>query len=226
VCALDRCFPQAAIGWKPELRSCVSGMKIGIIDTAVDVAHPALRNRQIETGRFARTGKPGPNWHGTGVTALLAGDSDRGTPGLVPDAKFYVAEDDEPASDTLSLLRAFDWMERRQDHQHEHFRPPDALIEKAITKLSAKGILLVAAAGNDGPGAGPSYPAAYDQVIAVTAVNKNLQNYRYANRGSYIDIAAPGVAIWTALPGSQLRDAVCHRLTCCIISAHHRPQCQ
>jgi subtilisin family serine protease len=37
----------------------------------------------------------------------------------------------------------------------------------------------------------------------VTAVNKNLQNYRYANRGDYIDIAAPGVAIWTALPGAQ-----------------------
>ena len=51
--------------------------------------------------------------------------------------------------------------------------------------------------------AGPSYPAAYDQVIAVTAVNKELQSYRYANRGSYIDIAAPGVAIWTALPGAM-----------------------
>ncbi|MEQ1652445.1 MAG: S8 family serine peptidase, partial [Hyphomicrobium sp.] len=81
--------------------------------------------------------------------------------------------------------------------------PPDELIRKAIEKLSAKGVLLVAAAGNEGPAAGPSYPAAYDQVIAVTAVNRDLQSYRYANRGAYIDVAAPGVSIWTALPGSQ-----------------------
>jgi subtilisin family serine protease len=82
--------------------------------------------------------------------------------------------------------------------------PPDTLIQKAVAKLASKGIFLVAAAGNDGPhNAGASYPAAYEDVIAVTAVNKNLQNYRYANRGSYVDIAAPGVAIWTALPGAQ-----------------------
>lgn len=210
-CAIDRCFAKDVIGWKPELQSCVTGMKIGIIDTAVDIKHPAFQHKKIETAHFSRAGKPGPNWHGTGVTALLAGDSNSGTPGLIPDAKFYVAdvfhadEDSEPASDTLSMLRAFDWMEAKgvKIINMSLTGPPDALIQKAITKLSAKGILLVAAAGNDGPSAGPSYPAAYDQVIAVTAVNKNLQNYRYANRGAYIDIAAPGVAIWTALPGSQ-----------------------
>ena len=47
----------------------------------------------------------------------------------------------------------------------------------------------------------PSYPAAYEQVIAVTAVDKNLRGYIHANHGDYIDVAAPGVGIWTALPG-------------------------
>jgi hypothetical protein len=211
LCGADRCFARDIIGWTPELRSCAPSMKIGIIDTAVDVLHPTFQNSKIETVRFSRADALAPNWHGTGVTALLAGDSQSGTPGLIPNAAFYVAdifhadEDAEPASDTLSMLRAFDWMEAKgvKIINMSLAGPPDALIQKAVANLSAKGILLVAAAGNEGPAAGPSYPAAYDQVIAVTAVNKNLQNYRYANRGDYIDIAAPGVAIWTALPGAQ-----------------------
>ena len=67
--------------------------------------------------------------------------------------------------------------------------------------MSARGVLFVAAAGNGGPNAAPSYPAAYEQVIAVTAVDKNLRGYIHANHGDYIDVAAPGVEIWTALPG-------------------------
>jgi subtilisin family serine protease len=134
-----------------------------------------------------------------------------GTPGLIPDAQFEIADifhadaDGEPASDTLSMLRAFDWLEVKNVNiiNMSLSGPQDDLVRKAIEKLSAKGILFVAAAGNDGPAAGPSYPAAYGSVIAVTAVGKDMQSYRYANRGTYIDIAAPGVAIWTALPGSK-----------------------
>lgn len=211
-CGADRCFAQNVIGWKPELRKCASGVKIGIIDTSVDISHPTFKRKQIEVRHFGPKDRPGPDWHGTGVAALLAGDDKSSTPGLIPDASFYVAdifyagEDKGPASDTLSMLRAFNWLEASgvKIINMSLSGPPDALIEDAVAKLSANGILLVAAAGNEGPNnAGPSYPAAYDDVIAVTAVNKNLQNYRYANRGTYVDVAAPGVAIWTALPGSQ-----------------------
>lgn len=211
-CGGDRCFAQHVIGWKAELRKCASGLKIGIIDTSVDVSHPTFKRKQIEVRHFGAKHRPGPDWHGTGVAALLAGDDQSTTPGLIPDASFYVAdifyagENDGPESDTLSMLSAFNWLEGQgvKIINMSLSGPPDALIENAISRLSAKGILLVAAAGNEGPNnTGPSYPAAYDDVIAVTAVNKNLQNYRYANRGSYVDVAAPGVAIWTALPGSQ-----------------------
>src|SRR5690606_34287671 len=54
-----------------------------------------------------------------------------------------------------------------------------------------------------GPTAAPSYPAAYPHVIAVTAVNRDGENYRSANRGGYIDVSAPGVDILTALPHAQ-----------------------
>ena len=58
--------------------------------------------------------------------------------------------------------------------------------------------MIVAAAGNNGPGAEPSYPAAYPGVIAVTAVDQELNVYRRATQGGYVDLAAPGVNIWTA----------------------------
>lgn len=211
-CGVDRCFARDVIGWKPELGKCVAGLKVGIIDTSVDVTHPTFAQRKIEVRHFGPKDRQGPDWHGTGVAALLAGDGKSATPGLIPDASFYVAdifyagEDKGPASDTLSMLRAFNWLETKgvKIINMSLSGPPDTLIQKAVAKLASKGILLVAAAGNDGPhNVGASYPAAYEDVIAVTAVNKNLQNYRYANRGSYVDIAAPGVAIWTALPGAQ-----------------------
>lgn len=211
MCDDDRCFGRDAIGWSPALAGCASGVRIGVIDTSVDLTHPAFSKKKPSIAHLGRGGAPGPDWHGTGVTALLAGDASGGTPGLIPDATFFVADifyaddDNEPASDTVSMLRAFDWLESNNVKivNMSLSGPPDDLIRKAIEKLSAKGVIFVAAAGNEGPTAGSSYPAAYDQVIAVTAVTKDLQNYRYANRGSYIDFAAPGVAIYTALPGAM-----------------------
>ena len=81
--------------------------------------------------------------------------------------------------------------------------PRDDLVRRKIESLSAKGVVFAAAAGNDGPTAEPAYPAAYPQVIAVTAVTKDLRNYPYANRGEHIDVAAPGVDIWTAWPEAR-----------------------
>jgi subtilisin family serine protease len=57
---------------------------------------------------------------------------------------------------------------------------------------------VIAAAGNLGPDGPPRYPAAYAEVIAVTAVDLLGQTYEHANRGPYIDVAAPGVHIWSA----------------------------
>jgi subtilisin family serine protease len=59
-------------------------------------------------------------------------------------------------------------------------------------------MVIVAAAGNGGPKAAPAYPAAYADVIAVTAVDRSKRAYRRAGRGEHIDLAAPGVQVWTA----------------------------
>ena len=211
-CGTDRCFGASIIKWQASLQECSRGTKVGVIDTGYDASHPTFRARVIEARTSVANDRArSPEWHGTGVMALLAGDALSGTPGLIPDAKFYLADifyagaDGLPSSDTASLIDALEWLDKRRVSvvNMSLSGPPDDLLKQAIEGLSAKGIIFVAAAGNDGPSAPPSYPAAYSSVIAVTAVGRDMKSYRYANRGDHIDVAAPGVDIWTALPGGQ-----------------------
>jgi Subtilase family len=211
-CKGDRCAAREVIGWKDNLHSCSRGLRVGIIDTNVDHDHPTFATRKLQLGSFIPEGRlVAPNWHGTGVLAVLAGDPKSGTPGLIPNADLFVAsvffKDNAGgfATDTVSLLKALDWMGAFDVKvvNMSFAGPKDELVQKAIASLSAKGVVFVAAAGNEGPTAAPSYPAAYSQVIAVTAVNTELRNFPYANRGSHIDVAAPGVGIWTAVPGAK-----------------------
>ena len=211
-CGTDRCLGASIINWQPRLRDCARNVRIGVIDTGHDIDHPALKGRAIVARRLGpATRAPSPDWHGTGVLALLAGDETSGTPGLLPDASyraadiFYADPDGLPASDTATLIEALGWMEEQKVNivNMSFSGPHDEVLKGAIAKLSQKGIVFVAAAGNDGPAAPPGYPAAYEQVIAVTAVNRDLQSYRHASRGPHITVAALGVDIWTAAPGGQ-----------------------
>jgi subtilisin family serine protease len=72
------------------------------------------------------------------------------------------------------------------------------MLQKAIEAAQAKGIVIIAAAGQNGAGAQSSYPAAYPVVVAVTTVDQKLNVYRRATRGAYVDLSAPGVDVWTA----------------------------
>jgi subtilisin family serine protease len=81
--------------------------------------------------------------------------------------------------------------------------PQDDLVQVRIKTMRERGFVFTAAAGNEGPAATPTYPAAYPEVVAVTAVTKDLHVYPSANRGAQIDLAAPGVGIWTAAPDAR-----------------------
>jgi hypothetical protein len=211
-CREDRCMARQLIGWKEALPTCSRGLRIGVIDTAIDLEHPAFPPGRVQIGTFIpQDRRPAANWHGTGVLALLAGNPRGGTPGLIPQASFYAAnifftdEGGGHATDTVSLLNALEWMSAFDVKvvNMSFAGPKDEVVESAITRLANDGMIFVAAAGNEGPTAAPSYPAAYAPVIAVTAVGSDLSTYAYASRGDHIDVAAPGVDIWTAVPGSR-----------------------
>jgi subtilisin family serine protease len=81
--------------------------------------------------------------------------------------------------------------------------PKDALIERGLAALAAKGILMVAAAGNAGPKSPPLYPAANTNVIAVSATDAQDKLFAASNRGGYIAISAPGVEIFLPAPDEK-----------------------
>jgi subtilisin family serine protease len=81
--------------------------------------------------------------------------------------------------------------------------PKDALIERGIAALAAKGIVMVAAAGNAGPKSPPLYPAANTNVIAVSATDAEDKLFTASNRGSYIAVAAPGVDVFLPAPDEK-----------------------
>jgi len=211
-CPAERCFGSALIDWQPRLAACARDVRVGVVDTGFDQTHPAFAGVRYQYKEFMPEGSArASDQHGTGVLSLLAGNPGTGTPGLIPDASyvfanaFFADAEGQPMSDTAQMLQALHWLKRSGVSvvNLSFAGPDDELLHHAVRELTGAGIVVVAAAGNEGPAAPPSYPAAYAEVIAVTAVDRNLAAYRYANRGAHIDIAAPGVDVWTAVPGRR-----------------------
>lgn len=212
-CEGDRCYGPQLLSWRSGLSSCAKGVKVGVVDTAVDLGHPALGGMRAKFGSFGNGSVASERiWHGTGVASLLAGDAGSPTPGLIPQSEFLIAdifsdgEEGIPESDTVGLLKALNWMDRLGANvvNLSISGVRDEAVEPVVADMAKRGVIFVAAAGNDGPSGKPSYPAAYREVIAVTAVNKNLLSYSNATHGDYVDVSAPGVHIWTALPNERM----------------------
>jgi subtilisin family serine protease len=81
--------------------------------------------------------------------------------------------------------------------------PADPVLHRMLAAAYEKDIVLIAAAGNDGPYAAPAYPAADANVIAVTATDADDKPFKMANRGKYVAVAAPGVEIVALAPDAS-----------------------
>ena len=185
-----------------------SGLSLGVIDTKIETDHPAIENANLTLQDFVASGLPQPQEHGTAIVSVLAGVSDNFR-GLLPSAHIYAAsvffltEDEVMAASTISLVKAINWMAENKVPivNMSLTGPPNAILRGAIVRAKERGVTIVAAVGNQGPAASPLYPAAYDEVIAVTAIADDKKIYRLANRGEHVDFAAPGVDILHAEAG-------------------------
>jgi len=205
---IKKTHPRAAIGWKPATATCGRGIRIGMIDSAVDTSHPALKGQRVKFKSFHRKGRgPGPATHGTAVAGILVGKPQWG--GLLPGAQLFAGNMFEEkrtgkvVGSAIRLLKSIDWLVKEKVHviNLSVAGGDNKVIRLALEKSQAKGINMVAAAGNWGKNGRPAFPAAYGNVLAITALRGNKTVYSQANQGSYIDFAAPGVKIWTAVPG-------------------------
>ena len=202
-------YAQRMIGWRAG-ESCGAGFRIGMIDMAPGPS-PALSGQKLHLQSFLDQGKQAfDNGHGTAIASLLIGHGLAGhteAAGLLPAADLYAAavfarDGDRSEASAFAIAGALDWMAANQVRVVNISLSGDAnsLLDIAAQRAAAKGAVLVAAAGNGGPGAPPAYPAALPGVIAVTAVDQEGHVYSKANQGSYIAFSAPGVRIWAPAP--------------------------
>lgn len=205
-------YARMLIGWPAVPKNCGAGIHLGMIDAGVQPDHPALAGTDIRYRSFHQPGRqPGPANHGTAVAAMMVGQPQpgKGWGGLLPGARlsaaniFQFGANRKISASARGLLEAIDWMAEQRVHvvNMSIAGSNNKVVRQVVERAGEKGLVLVAAAGNWGTATRPAYPAAYSDVIAVTAIDADRRIYEFANSGRYIDFAAPGVRVWTAIPG-------------------------
>ncbi|GHG67524.1 hypothetical protein GCM10010919_16270 [Alishewanella longhuensis] len=184
---------------------CQWPVTLGMIDTAIALDHPALQQQTGHLTILQRNFLPEDVAqslaHGTAIAGVLAGQHQVAP--LLPQLNLFSASAFYPSnlyqqSATLShIILALDWLAGQEVKiiNMSLTGPDNPVLAAIVQQLALKQIILVAAAGNGGPAASPLFPAAYNDVLAVTAVDEQLQLYRWANQGDYIDFAAHGVKV-------------------------------
>ena len=167
-------------------------LTVGMIDTAV-ASHPVLAGTAVTQRRFGATSTGSPQFqHGTAVASILATGGSRKL--LVADV--FRGSAAAPFTSADAIAQSLEWMAANNIAvvNISLAGPRNAILDRLIERASARGMVIVAAAGNGGPTAPPAYPAALGSVVAVTAVDAQSRIYRYANQGAYIAVAARGVS--------------------------------
>jgi minor extracellular protease Epr len=202
----------------PMTPVCEQPVVVGLIDSAIDTDHVAFgRHTRIRSKSFVEAPLVPSLAHGTAVASLLVGEQtaaadivDMQLRPLLPRATLYSAavfHSNEQAGQGATLMRvlaALDWLVGQDDVEVINMSlagPSNRLLAQAVAAATAKGKVVVAAAGNEGAHGPLRYPAAYDDVVGVTAVDRNIDIYRWANQGPHIDYAALGVAVPVAKAG-------------------------
>ncbi|HBB56471.1 TPA: hypothetical protein DEW47_01870 [Patescibacteria group bacterium] len=175
------------------------GIKVAVIDTGISIIHPDLvvagGVNVIVPGR----GYNDDNGHGSHVAGIIAAqDNLIGVIGVSPKVSLYAVKalDKNGAGYISSIIRGIEWAIASNMSVINLSVGSDSdsqILHDAITKATNAGIVVVVAAGNSGPNDNTvSYPAKYQEVIAVSATNQNNTITSWSSRGSEVDVAAPG----------------------------------
>jgi subtilisin family serine protease len=176
--------------------------KIGLVDGGVDTTHDVFRDIVIHQHGCADT--PVPEAHGTAVASLMIGRSAR-FHGAAPGSELYAADvycglATGGAVDAVADALAWLVRERVPVINVSLVGPPNVMLENVVRLVIARGHVIVAAVGNDGPAAPPLYPASYPDVVGVTAVDARQRALIEACRGKQVKFSAPGADMSAANP--------------------------
>jgi thermitase len=197
---------QADLAWDTTIGD--SSILVAVIDTGIDYSHPDLAGNYVTLGYNWVNGTSDPrddNGHGTHCAGIIAAvlNNAIGIAGLAQvkimaekglDASGSGYEDDLAnaifhAVDQGAKILSNSWGASFDS----------MLIHEAVQYAYNNGVLVIAAAGNNGNEI-KFYPAAYDEVVAVTATDSSDAPASFTSYGDWVEVAAPGVGIYSTLP--------------------------
>ncbi len=190
--ALD--YAAALLHWAPGL--CTAAGPIGVLDTGLPDAFARMvisRDFSLEPDKIEASGHAGDI-----LSLILSSDMLMGVQVFHADV---VSPDTQigEAAGVNSILRGLDWL-MENDVRLINISlsgPYNRVLDRAFQRAAQEGVIIVSAAGNDGPGARVRYPAGFASTLAVTAIDADLQVYDRAVRGEQLDFSAPGVEVRT-----------------------------
>ncbi len=190
-----------------------SDVTIAVIDSGVDLDHPELTARIVSGYDFVNNDATpdDDNGHGTQVAgvAAAAANNGRGIAGLAWNARIMPLKVLDKSGKGLSsaLTCAIYWAAEHGAQVINMSIVTRGLsfgMQAAINHATSEGVAVFAAAGNLFKEGNPvTYPAAHSGVIAVAATDRDDTHAWFSSTGSYVDIAAPGVGIYSPFPPSH-----------------------
>ncbi len=175
--------------------TAATGVKIGVIDGGAGRAVPLAAQKGFAAGA------PFASDHGSAVAGLLHSHG----AGQVWVADVYGR--DPAGGNASAIARALGWLTASGCRvvTISLVGPRNALVERAVAAARGKGVVVVAAVGNDGPAAPPAYPASYDGVLAITGTDRKGRALIEAGRALHLDYAAPGAGVYARDAGGRIR---------------------
>lgn len=178
------------------------GARVAVLDTGIAASHPDLQG-QLEPGLDAVDGTNPADGHGHGThvsgTIVAIANNRIGIAGLAPAAKVLpvkvLGADGVGSNATIAHGLELAVARGAKIINLSLGGGDSTTLARAVRQAQAAGALVIAAAGNEGVDAGSSFPAAYDGVLAVGAVDQAGARPAFSNFGPLVDLAAPGVGI-------------------------------
>ncbi len=185
------------------LRDCLGqGIRVGVLDSGIN-PHPDFGDRLLPGHNFVQEGDPEDTsdtfGHGTRIAGLIAGAGEDGYLGTAPGALLVPLKVTDGKSVKVSVLctaiySAIDDYGCRVLNLSMGVQTDYAALREAVAYAEEKGVIIVSAAGNNGSGT-LYYPAGYDTVMGVGAVDENGALYRFSNHNASVFLTAPGVDV-------------------------------
>ncbi|MBC7342872.1 MAG: S8 family peptidase [Clostridia bacterium] len=189
------------------------GVRVATLDTGVDFGHPDLRPNLrrgynvLAPGTLPRD----RNGHGTHTAGtIVAANNSIGVVGVAPKATLYPVKvlDSRGMGRISTIVSGLEWATKNQMqlvNMSLGSSNASKALETAVKNAVAKGVIIVASAGNVGKPDSVLYPARYPEVVAVSAINEQGQRADFSSYGPEVTVCAPGVEVLSTYPGGRYK---------------------